>query len=226
MQEVIAMMVGRELTSEVASGGRAEADREVVLEVDGLSHEGAARRRQLHAAPRRDPRLRRADGRGPHRGRARDRRRGPDRAPGRSGCAAARSASARRPRPRAIGIGYLSEDRKQFGLLLEQDVNAEHRAERAGRALPALGLRPRRRDARPPPSEFVDTLRIKTPSVTPDGQEPLRRQPAEGRHRQVAGQGLRHPHLRRADAGHRRRRQGGDLPACSTSSPPPASRSS
>ena len=47
----------------------------------------------------------------------------------------------------------------------------------------------------------------------PDGQEPLGRQPAEGRHRQVARQGLRHPHLRRADPRHRRRREGGDLPA-------------
>src|SRR5690606_25837362 len=45
------------------------------------------------------------------------------------------------------------------------------------------------------------------------GAEPVRRQPAEDRDRQVVGPGLRRADLRRADPRHRRRRQGGDLRA-------------
>ena len=49
-----------------------------------------------------------------------------------------------------------------------------------------------------------------------EGQEPLGRQPAEGRHRQMADRRYQHPDLRRADARHRRGRQERDLPVCST----------
>ena len=51
------------------------------------------------------------------------------------------------------------------------------------------------------------------PVGEPAGQVPVRRQPAEGDHRPLAGQGLRHPHLRRAHPRHRRGRERGDLPA-------------
>ena len=109
-------------------------------------------------------------------------------------------------------IGYLSEDRKQFGLLLEQEVNANIGLSALRERFQSCGFV---KDAamRATSREYVDTLRIRTPVGRPDGQEPLGRQPAEGRHRQVARQGLRHPHLRRADPRHRRRREGGDLPA-------------
>ncbi|MBK1786305.1 sugar ABC transporter ATP-binding protein [Prauserella cavernicola] len=62
------------------------------------------------------------------------------------------------------GIGYLSEDRKRFGLLLDQDV-------RANIALGALrdqftrGGFVRDRDARATAQSYVGTLRIKTPSL-------------------------------------------------------------
>ena len=45
----------------------------------------------------------------------------------------------------------------------------------------------------------------------PDGAQFLRRQPAEGGDRQMAVSGFEGPPLRRADARHRRRRQGGNL---------------
>ena len=49
------------------------------------------------------------------------------------------------------GIGYLSEDRKQFGLLLEQDVNANIALPLAARAFSRVGfVRTARRPARTP----------------------------------------------------------------------------
>ena len=62
-------------------------------------------------------------------------------------------------------IGYLSEDRKQFGLLLEQEVNANIGLSALARALPVVGLRQGQGDARHVAASTSDTLRIKTPSV-------------------------------------------------------------
>ncbi len=75
MDEVISMMVGRELARDAQPVG-VEAGRDVLLEVSGSQHEGAAQGRRLRAARGRDPRLRGPDGGRPHRGRARARRRG------------------------------------------------------------------------------------------------------------------------------------------------------
>ena len=58
-------MVGREVETTLARTPAAPG--EVALEVRGLARAGPLPRRQLHAAPRRDPRARRTDGRGPHR---------------------------------------------------------------------------------------------------------------------------------------------------------------
>ena len=55
-------------------------------------------------------------------------------------------------------------------------------------------------------------LNIKTPSSRTRVDEPLRRQPAEGRAGQVVQHRRRDLHLRRADPGHRRRLEAGDLP--------------
>ncbi len=61
-------------------------------------------------------------------------------------------------------IGYLSEDRKQFGLLLGQDVNANITVGSLAEQFSAYGFmqdRKMRRESR----RLVDTLRIKTPSI-------------------------------------------------------------
>ena len=124
------------------------ADREVVLEVDGLSTKdllddvsfelrkgeilgfaglmGAGRTEVARAIVGAD----RIDAGDDQAARARD------------------HASATRPTPRAHRIGYLSEDRKQFGLLLEQDVNANIGLSALAERFQALGVRQRRRDAR------------------------------------------------------------------------------
>ena len=223
MKEVISMMVGRELSGEAKPVG-VRTDREVVLEVSGLSTKdllkdvsfelrkgeilgfaglmGAGRTEVARAVVGADKidagtiRLRGREIRDPQPGRGRP---APDRLP-------VRGPQAVRPAARAGG-------------------QREHRAERAGRALPGVGVRQGQGDAR-----HVQGVRRHAAHQDavgrPDGQEPLRRQPAEGRHRQVAGQGLRHPDLRRADPRHRRRREGGDLPAPQRARAGAASRSS
>ena len=83
---------------------------------------------------------------------------------GASGCAAARCASPTRPRRPGTGIGYLSEDRKHLGLLLEHDVAANitlsSLAERFTRWA-FVNHRAMRAAAR----RMVESLRIRTPSV-------------------------------------------------------------
>jgi ribose transport system ATP-binding protein len=64
----------------------------------------------------------------------------------------------------ALGIGYLSEDRKQFGLLLEQDVNTNVLLASLGDHANSLGFmktEPGKQKSR----DLVTSLRIKTPSI-------------------------------------------------------------
>uniref|UniRef100_UPI003570E07C sugar ABC transporter ATP-binding protein n=1 Tax=Nakamurella endophytica TaxID=1748367 RepID=UPI003570E07C len=64
----------------------------------------------------------------------------------------------------ALGIGYLSEDRKQFGLLLSQTVNANIGLSSLGDRFSSAGFvkdRPMRAASR----EYVESLRIRTPSI-------------------------------------------------------------
>jgi hypothetical protein len=70
---------------------------------------------------------------------------------------------------------------------------------------------PRKRNS--PRSARSPACSIKTPSRHALALQPLRRQPAEDRHRQVAQPRRQALHLRRADGRRRRRHQGGDLPA-------------
>jgi ribose transport system ATP-binding protein len=163
MKEVISMMVGREIAGEAKPVGVQE-DREVVLEVAGLRTKellknvsfdlrkgeilgfaglmGAGRTEVARAVVGADP----IDA-GTIRLRGREVR-------------IHNPAEAARHR-----IGYLSEDRKQFGLLVEQEVSDNI-------ALSALRERFQRygfvkdRAMRATAREYVGTLRIKTPSVT------------------------------------------------------------
>jgi ribose transport system ATP-binding protein len=162
MKDVIARMVGRELTGE-ARPEDVRSDRPVVLSVRGLStktllkdvsfdlHEGeilgfaglmgAGRTEVARALVGADPVV--------------------------SGSVVLRGrpVQIRTPADAARhGIGYLSEDRKQFGLLLDQDVNANIGLSSLSERFSALGF-VKDRAMRARSVEMVSTLRIKTPSV-------------------------------------------------------------
>ena len=162
MKEVISMMVGREISGEarpVGVRGRSRGG------ARGLraEHQGTAQGRDLRAAQGRDPRLRGTDGRRAYRGGARSGRRGQDRR---------RDHQAARPRdplhnPAAAAkhrIGYLSEDRKQFGLLVEQEVNANIGLSALRERFQSFGF-VKDRAMRAMSREYVGMLSIKTPSV-------------------------------------------------------------
>ena len=108
------------------------------------------------------------------------------------------------------GVFLVPEDRKAMGLLLDFAISENI-------TLPNLGAYARgvtvsreaeRVQARKEPS------RTRHPHAECSGTRRLafRRQPAEGRARQVAGDESTRHHLRRADPRHRRRRQVGNLP--------------
>jgi ribose transport system ATP-binding protein len=161
MTEVISMMVGREISGEAKPVGVQE-DREVVLEVAGLSTKellkdvsfelrkgeilgfaglmGAGRTEVARAVVGAD----KADGTIRLRGRE---------------IRVHNPADAARHR-----IGYLSEDRKQFGLLLEQEVNANIGLSALTERFQAWGF-VKDKAMRATSREYVKTLRIKTPSV-------------------------------------------------------------
>ena len=123
------------------------------------------------------------------------------------------------------GIGYLSEDRKSLGLLLEQSVTTNTIAASLGRFSGLLGIMNDRR-ARRVAQQHVEDLRTRTPNV----EQPVKLLSGGNQQKVVIAKwlvrGLRHPHLRRAHPRHRRRREGRDLHAPPRSSPPPAPRSS
>jgi ribose transport system ATP-binding protein len=163
MPEVIAMMVGRELAVDAQPVGVRE-DREIVLDVEGLSTKhllkdvsfelrkgeilgfaglmGAGRTEVARAVVGADP-----HSAGTIRLRGRE-------------IKIANPAEAARHR-----IGYLSEDRKQFGLLLEQEVGANIGLSALAERFQAWGF-VRDKAMRATAADYVDRLRIKTPSVT------------------------------------------------------------
>jgi ribose transport system ATP-binding protein len=63
-----------------------------------------------------------------------------------------------------LGIGYLSEDRKQLGLLLDQDVTANVALSSVRERFQRFGFL-RAEAMRAAATELVETLRIRTPSV-------------------------------------------------------------
>ncbi len=163
MQEVIAMMVGRELTLGARPEGVRE-DRETVLEVEGLATKDLLE--DVSFELRRGEILGFAGLMGAGRTEVARAIVGADRMS--AGTLRLRGREVRIHTPAEAArhrIGYLSEDRKQFGLLLEQDVNANI-------GLSALSERFQRWGfvsdgaMRGASREYVDTLRIKTPSVS------------------------------------------------------------
>ena len=162
MKEVISMMVGREISGEAKPVG-VQSDREVVLEVSGLTTKDLLK--DVSFELRRGEILGFAGLMGAGRTEVARAVVGADRTDGGTIKLRGREIRIHTPADAAKHrIGYLSEDRKQFGILLEQEVNANI-------GLSALTERFQRwgfmkdRAMRATSREYVETLRIKTPSV-------------------------------------------------------------
>ena len=187
---------------------------------------GPPQRRRPRGRPRRDRRPRRPRRPGPEgaaaralRRAARRRGRGPRRRAARRPVLARRREVRRRPHragprgPQDRGPDARPADRRQPARRLLRP--------RLARPVHRRGPRPRRhrRGAR-------EALRIKIGSPRRPGRHALRRQPAEGRHRQVADGPPRPDPAQRPDPRHRRRHQAGALPPDARASPTRARRSS
>ena len=162
LKEVISMMVGREISGEAKPVG-VESDREVVLEVSGLGTKDLLK--DVSFELRKGEILGFAGLMGAGRTEVARAVVGADRIDGGTITLRGREIRIHTPADAAKHrIGYLSEDRKQFGLLLEQEVNANI-------GLSALAERFQRwgfmkdRAMRATSREYVDKLRIKTPSI-------------------------------------------------------------
>jgi len=162
MQEVISMMVGRELRTDAQPVG-VEQDREVVLEVDGLSTKDLLKNVSFQL--RKGEILGFAGLMGAGRTEVARAVVGADRA---TGTIRLRGRELKIHNPADAAkhrIGYLSEDRKQFGLLLEQEVNANIGLSALQERFQSWGF-VKDKAMRATAGTYVDRLRIKTPSVT------------------------------------------------------------
>ena len=115
----------------------------------------------------------------------------------------------------AAGIGYLSEDRKHFGLITGLDV-AQQRGPRHDQSVfrdrwvccTKTGCAKRQRG-------YIRQLSIKTPSDDAGDPAAFGRQPTKGRHRKWLLRDCPTPDLRRANARHRCRREKRKSTSCS-----------
>lgn len=162
MQEVIAMMVGRQLAGEAHPVGVRE-DREVVLAVEGLTTKELLR--DVSFELRKGEILGFAGLMGAGRTEVARAIVGADKLDSGTLWLRGREIKVANPADAARHrIGYLSEDRKRYGLLLEQEVAANVGLSALAERFQSWGFvndRAMRAAAR----EYVDTLRIKTPSV-------------------------------------------------------------
>jgi ribose transport system ATP-binding protein len=162
MREVISMMVGREISGEAKPVG-VEAGRDVVLEVSGLSTKELLK--DVSFELRKGEILGFAGLMGAGRTEVARAVVGADKADAGTIRLRGREVRIRMPADAAKHrIGYLSEDRKQFGLLLEQEVNANIGLSALAERFQSWGF-VKDRAMRATSREYVETLRIKTPSV-------------------------------------------------------------
>ena len=98
------------------------------------------------------------------------------------------------------GIGFLTEDRKSLGLLLNMTVRENVTLANLARVARAGFVS--RREERDRIAPLIRDLRVKTPSRGTGDLQPLRREPAEGNPGPLALHGKPFPDLRRADARH------------------------
>ena len=199
-REVINAIVGRQDERGFEWRPREVIDGDdVLLEVRGL-HSGSRVHGVdlvLHRGEIRGPR--RTDGQRPQRAGARHLRHRPHRRR-RDLLLAGTPVSLRDPQAAIDShIALIPEDRHDQGLVIDHSVrdNAP-----APTALPAHALGPRWMTAPETAwSSCTSTAGHQDAGAEPAGAAPVRRQPAEGRHRQVAGHRARRPHPRRADGG-------------------------
>jgi ribose transport system ATP-binding protein len=162
MKEVISMMVGRELSGTAKPTGVRD-DREVVLEVSGLCTKDLLE--DVGFELRRGEILGFAGLMGAGRTEVARAIVGADKVS--AGTIRLRGRELRIGNPAEAArhrIGYLSEDRKRFGLLLEQEVNANIGLSAMGERFQRFGFM-RDKAMRATSRQYVDTLQIKTPSV-------------------------------------------------------------
>jgi ribose transport system ATP-binding protein len=162
MKEVISMMVGREISGE-AKPEDVRADREVLLEVSGLRTKELLK--DVSFELRKGEILGFAGLMGAGRTEVARAVVGADKTDAGTIRLRGREVTIRNPAEAAKHrIGYLSEDRKQFGLLLEQEVNANIGLSALRERFQSWGF-VKDRAMRKTSREYVGTLRIKTPSV-------------------------------------------------------------
>ncbi|RKQ93329.1 monosaccharide ABC transporter ATP-binding protein (CUT2 family) [Solirubrobacter pauli] len=162
MRDVIAMMVGRELDMDAQPVGVRE-DREVVLSVEGLSTKDLLR--DVSFELRKGEILGFAGLMGAGRTEVARAVVGADRTDGGTIRLHGREVKIANPADAARHrIGYLSEDRKRYGLLLEQEVGANVGLSALAERFQSWGF-VKDKAMRATAREYVDTLRIKTPSV-------------------------------------------------------------
>ena len=166
--------------------------------------------RDIHAAPRRDPRDCRAARRRTHPAGARAVR--PRAGAHAGGCASARGPATAAPHERwRMGCGFLSEDRKEEGLAAALSIADNMTLTRLEGLGPGPMVFPRAQDRAA--TRWMERLHIKSARSAPARRRALGRQPAKGRDRTAAPSRRRRPAPRRAHARHRRRQQGADLRA-------------
>ena len=162
MPEVIARMVGREISGEAGPEGVRD-DREILLSVSGLSSRTLLK--EVSFELRRGEILGFAGLMGAGRTELARALVGAD--PISAGTITLRGRPVRISSPAEAAkhrIGYLSEDRKQLGLLLEQDVTANVGLSSLAERFQRFGF-VRKRAMRATASGLVESLRVKTPSV-------------------------------------------------------------
>ena len=162
MKEVIGLMVGRSITSEARPEGLRD-DREVLLSVRDLSTKALLK--DVSFDLRKGEILGFAGLMGAGRTEVARAIVGADKAE--SGTVTLRGERVQIHNPADAArhrIGYLSEDRKQFGLLLDQDVNANITVSSISELFSTLGF-VKDQAMRSKSQRYVDSLRIKTPSI-------------------------------------------------------------
>jgi ribose transport system ATP-binding protein len=160
--DIIALMVGRAINTDARPDG-VRADREVVLRVDGLTTKALLT--DVSFDLRHGEILGFAGLMGAGRTEVARALVGADKVDAGTVTLHGRRVRVRNPADAArLGIGYLSEDRKRFGLLLEQDVKANIALGALREQFTTAGF-VRDRALRVKAERYIGALRIKTPSL-------------------------------------------------------------